>query len=50
MYRVVIWTSQNDGESTEFDTKDSAYEWANDHCDVYAIEIYGPNGFYDCVE
>jgi len=50
MWRVVIWTSPNKGDSTEFDTKETAYKWANEYYDTYAIEIYGPNGFYDCVE
>jgi hypothetical protein len=56
-WQVVIWTNSNDGRSTEFDTKSSAYVFANEHCNAYyldrvgvAIEIYGPNGFYDCIE
>ena len=50
MWRVVIWTSSNKGDSIECDTKEAAYEAANEHYNAYAIEIYGPNGFYDCVE
>lgn len=50
IWRVVIWTSPNKGDSTEHDTKDAAYEWANEHHDAHAIEIYGPDGFYDGVE
>jgi hypothetical protein len=62
MWRVVIWTSPDKGDSTERDTKEAAYRWANKHtgqmvykhgrviCNTYAIEIYGPNGFYDGVQ
>lgn len=50
MWRVVIWTSTNNGDSTECDTKEAAYKLASDNYNAYAIEIYGPNGFYDSVE
>jgi hypothetical protein len=51
MWLVVIWTSANNGNSTEFDTKEAAYKWANSNgLRAYTIEVYGPNGYYDAVE
>lgn len=53
MWRVVIWSKASGlvcGNSTEFDTKEAAYVWANEHYDTHAIEIYGPDGYYDCAE
>jgi hypothetical protein len=50
MWRVVIWTTANNGDSFDVDTKDDAYTMANEHSDAYAVEIYGPDGFYDGVQ
>lgn len=49
-WRVVIWTTANNGNSFYVGTKAEAYVLTNEHTDAYAIEIYGPDGFYDGVE
>lgn len=46
-WEVIIWTSETQAFRFEFDTKDAAYLWANDRPNVYAVEIYGPNGEHD---
>lgn len=46
-WRVCIWTSPNKGYSKEFVSKEEAYLFANSKSEAYAIEIYGPDDFYD---
>lgn len=49
MWEVVIWTDASHCYRFEFGTKESAYLWANDRPNVFAVEVYGPNGEYDGV-
>ena len=50
MWTVVAWKSGPSCDSTDYRTKEEAYEAARNADSRYAIEIYGPNGEYDAVE
>lgn len=50
MWTVVLWKPGSRVDSTDYQTREEAYEAANEADSRYAIEIYGPNGEYDAIE
>lgn len=50
MWRVVIWVTANNSDSFEVDTKADAYTMADKYRNAYAVEIYGPDDYYDGVQ
>jgi hypothetical protein len=47
MWEVVIWVTADKAYRFNFDDREAAYAWANDRPNVYAVEVYGPDGEYD---